>query len=131
MFYPRSFKIGITCMEIDKKMLYICSIIYWYFIEFILAVCIYVEGSISGLFILLFYLLNLCLFQNEYSKWTYLDSVGNTLVFSDDNVFSYNRVERRCIIPPPLLGPTVWFPLVGSNFDEILVLAGLDAAKII
>lgn len=59
---------------------------------------------------------------------TYLDSAGKTLVFSDDNVFSYNRVERRCIIPPPLLGPTVWFPLVGSNLDVVLVLAGLDEA---
>lgn len=60
---------------------------------------------------------------------TYLDSAGNTLVFSDDNVFSYSRVERRCIIPPPLLGPTVWLPFVGSNLDVVLVLAGLDDAE--
>lgn len=58
--------------------------------------------------------------------YTYLDSAGNALVFSLDIVFSYNRVERRWINPPPL-GPTVWFPFVGSYFIG-LGLAGLDAA---
>lgn len=68
--------------------------------------------------------------HTQFNKFfTYLDSVGKTLVFSDDKVFSYKRVERRCIIPPPLLGPTVWFPFAGSNLDEVLVLAGLEDAK--
>lgn len=45
--------------------------------------------------------------KREANESTYFDSVGKTLVFSDDKVFSYNRVDRRGMIPPPLLGPTV------------------------
>lgn len=88
----------------------------------------------------LFHILHLfCLYFCESYYWfylakvencntTYFDSGGKTLVFSDDKVFSYNRVERRWMIPPPL-GPTVWFPLVGSYFVD-LGFAGLDAANI-
>lgn len=74
------------------------------------------------------YLLYGVIFVLHVIAWTYLDSVGKTLVFSDDNVFSYNRVERRCIIPPPLLGPTVWLPLAGSNLEVVLAFAGLDVS---
>lgn len=66
--------------------------------------------------------------KTNANESTYFDSVGRTLVFSDDKVFSYNRVDRRGMIPPPLLGPTVWLPLVGSYFDVVRGLAGLDAA---
>lgn len=64
--------------------------------------------------------------------FTYFDSAGRTLVFSDDNVFSYKRVERRgrsAMMPPPLLGPTVWLPFVGSYLDVDRGLAGLEAAE--
>lgn len=56
---------------------------------------------------------------------TYLDSVGRTLVFSVDEVFSYSVVDRRGIIP---LGPTVRFPFVGSYFDDERGFAGLVTA---
>ena len=57
---------------------------------------------------------------------SYLDSVGRTLVFSVDDVFSYNVVDRRGIIP---LGPTVLFPLAGSNLVVLLLgFAGLEIA---
>jgi len=36
-------------------------------------------------------------------------------------------VERRGIMPPPLLGPTVRLPLAGSYFDVVRGLAGLGA----
>lgn len=63
--------------------------------------------------------------------FTHFDSVGTTFVFSVDEVFSYNVVDRRGIIPPPLLGPTVRLPLAGSYLDVVVRgLAGLDAAAI-
>lgn len=34
------------------------------------------------------------------------------------------------MIPPPLLGPTVWLPFAGSNFEVVLDLAGLAEAEI-
>lgn len=62
--------------------------------------------------------------------FTHFDSVGTTFVFSVDEVFSYKVVDRRGIIPPPLLGPTVRLPLAGSYLDVVVRgLAGLDAAE--
>lgn len=58
--------------------------------------------------------------------YTYLLSAGVALVFSVDDVFSYNVVDLLGIIP---LGPTVRLPFVGSYFAVLLRgFAGLDTA---
>lgn len=56
---------------------------------------------------------------------SYFDSGGKTFVFSVEEVFSYNVVDRRGTIP---LGPTVRLPLVGSNLVVVLGFAGLELA---
>lgn len=59
---------------------------------------------------------------------TYFVSAGNAFVFSVDEVFSYNVVERRGIIP--LVPTVVRLVFDVSYFVEVLGFAGLLSAVI-